>query len=104
MDKAFTNHKYNGVLLKFPNGATISTIWGPGSYSEHHDDEFEGYSTLNKNGSMTAEIMILEAPQRVVKRIFKRLAPDSQDTVIGWVTITDWLWVINQLAKAEGGN
>ena len=100
--KAFVNHKHNGVYLKFPNGNAISTIWGQGSYSENHDfstgDVLSDYSTLIKEGSNTVEIMIYTDSTKLAKRIFRKCAPGSKDTVIGWVDMPTWLWVIKQLS------
>jgi len=106
-EKAFCNHKINGVRLVFPNGNAISTVWGCGTYSENHDyssgDVVKDYTQPIKDGSSTAEIMILDAPEGVIEKIYKHQKADVQNGVIGWVTISDWLWVINQLAKVEGG-
>lgn len=106
--KAFCNHKINGVRITFPNGNSISTVWGVGTYSDNHDyssgDIIEDYSNPIKDGSSTAEIMILTAPERLIKKIYNRLAKDSGNSVIGWVNATDWLWVLNQLAKVGVGN
>ncbi len=102
-DKAFCNHKINGVMLTFPNGNSISTIWGVGSYSDNYDydlgDVVKNYSERIKDGSSTAEIMILKAPERLVKKIYRHLGSDEDGGVIGWVKISDWLWVLNQLAR-----
>lgn len=96
--KAFCNHKMNGVRLEFPNGNAISTVWGTGTYSDFRDHL--AYPTeLIEEGSATVEITVLAAPDKLIKKIHRHLNEDSDDSVIGWVSITDWLWVINQLAK-----
>jgi len=101
-NKAFSNHLHNGVYLKFPNGNSISTIWCRGSYSDNHDyttgDAIQDYKTLN-DGSNNAEIYPFTDNQRLHKRIFQHFHANSDETVIGYVNITDWLWVLNQLAK-----
>jgi hypothetical protein len=99
---AFTNHKHNGVFLEFPNGNSISTIWGVGSYSDNHDLDFNHFSTLLKQGSMTCEIMFKTTDDELRNRIFSKCGQDPDDDgVIGWVNITTWLWVLNQLAKGK---
>jgi len=100
---AFTNHRHNGVYLQFPNGNAISTIWGVGSYSDNHNLSFEDYSTLIKKGSMSVEIMPITNNRHLLNRILRKCGknPDD-DSVIGWVDITTWLWILNQLAKDTG--
>jgi len=91
------------MRLVFPNGNILSTVWGTGSYSENHDyttgDIIRDYKERIEEGSETVEIMILQASDTLVRRIYRRLAPHSNDTVIGYVSIKDWLWAVNQLAK-----
>jgi hypothetical protein len=100
-NNAFQNHRTNGVYLQFPNGNSISTIWGVGSYTEHHDDDFSEWEKKN-DGSNSVEIMIHTDNERLYKRIYKRLK-GGEDTVIGWVNITDWVWVVSQLANDKIG-
>jgi hypothetical protein len=107
--KAFCNHVINGVRLAFPNGNAISTIWGRGTYSENHDYEsgkgvFEDYREPIEDGSNTAEIMILNAPDTLFEKIYKHQNADTDNGVIGWVNMTDWLWIINQLSKPIAQN
>lgn len=56
--KAFTNHRYNGVYLEFPNGNAISTIWGCGTYSDNHDKSPLEFNKIIREGSNTAEILL----------------------------------------------
>ena len=103
--KAFTQHRNNGVHLTFPNGNSLSTIWGRGSYSENHNyttgDVIKDFSEPIKEGSDTVEIMITHAPDKLIERIHKKLSPNSEDSVIGYLSMPDWLWAVNQLAKAK---
>ena len=103
-NSAFTNHRHNGVYLQFPNGNAISSIWSVGSYTGNHDyasgDIIKDYTTLIKRGSNTVEIMIETNNQKLLKRIYRKCGHKSiDDGVIGWVNITTWLWVLNQLAN-----
>ena len=102
---AFTNHKQNGVYLQFPNGNAISTIWGVGSYSDNHGyttgDIIKDYGKLIEAGSMTVEITPISDDTNLLRRIFRKCDKKmGDDSVIGWVDITTWLWIINQLAKS----
>ena len=103
MNKAFINHRINGVLITFPNGNTISTIWGIGSYTEHHnDDNYMDFDKRIEDGSNNVEIMVTTDNKRLYNRIHKRLNGDG--SVIGWVSVTDWLWVLNVLHNDKIGH
>jgi len=103
--KSFANHKHNGVHLKFPNGNSISTIWGRGSYTDNHDFTTgkisKDFSTLIEGGSNTVEIMPNTNNKRLLNKIFRKFNTDPDNSVIGWLTIDDWMWVIQQLYKME---
>ena len=108
INKAFCNHQANGIRLTFQNGNAISTIWGRGSYSDNHNydsgDVTKDFTQPIESGSSTVEIMILQAPESLVKKIYKHQKGNIDSGVIGWATITDWLWIINQLAKPRKEN
>jgi len=102
MTKAFINHRDNGVHLQFPNGNSISTIWGWGSYSEGRDfndgtEPFTKRFDRNPDGSNTVEIMI-SCPDKLHESIYKKY--DSDDSVIGYVSMDDWMKIINRLWRA----
>ena len=99
MNKAFKNVKHNVVHLKFPNGNTISTIWGYGSYTENHDWKrkesiIEQYNTFMDSNDV--EVMI-DCRDKLSKRIHKKYNGDG--SVIGHLSIIDWLYIVNKLAK-----
>ena len=92
--KAFVNHKPNGVYLKFPNGNGLSTIWGCGTYSDNHN-----YTTEDiVEGANRVEIMIETPDDKLCRKIFRKLDTSPANGVIGWVTMEQWLWVVNQLS------
>lgn len=99
MNKAFKNFKHNGIHLTFPNGNSLSTIWGYGSYSDSYDilgatsDDFKTFME-----SDTVEIMIIKAPEKLVKRI-KRKYDFEGDSVKGYLTMSEWLDVVKMLSK-----
>jgi hypothetical protein len=97
-NRAFSCHRKNGVYLKFPNGNAISTIWGVATYSQNHDGDFSNFE--KQLDSMDCEIMPITEDKDLLEQIFQHFNRSSKDdSVIGWVSITDWLWVLNQLAK-----
>ena len=97
-EQAFSVHRRNGFYLSFPNGNSISTIWGVATYSQNRDLGFPEFD--KRVDSMDVEIMPCTSDKRLLKRIFRHFdrSPDD-DSVIGWVGMTDWLWVVNQLAS-----
>ncbi len=100
--KSFINHRINGVYLEFPNGNSLSTIWGRGSYSENHDftcgDIVADYSTPIETGSNNVEIMIDTQDIKLHNKIFRKFHTNKDNGVIGWLDMNDWLWVVRQLA------
>lgn len=103
-EKAFTNWKHNSIHLIFPNGNAISTTWSWGSYSENgdihrnkpfdKDTYFESFTRFEESDDV--EIMILNAPDKLLNKIKKKYGFDS---VLGYVTITQWLEILNLLSK-----
>lgn len=107
--KAFVIHRENGFLLNFPNGNSISTIWGWGSYSETKDwhpdplkhGEFDVMEVFKRlpEGSNSVEIMFACSPA-LQKKIEKKFnAGDRQP--IGYLNISDWIEIINMLYKEK---
>lgn len=103
--KAFTNHKANGVYLKFPNGNTISTIWSSGSYTSNHDyehpsgDPVKSYSERIEAGSEDVEVMISCEPMRMELIEEKFSSHSAGSGVFGHLSINEWLELLNMLAK-----
>lgn len=100
MKKAFINTSHNSIHLTFPNGNSISTIWGYLTYSDNHNfisgnivDKFSQFME-----SDTVEIMILEAPDKLRKKISKKYGFSVND-VKGYLSITEWLDILKMLAK-----
>ena len=97
-EKAFCNFRSNGIHLTFPNGNALSTIWGYCTYSDNHDMEIGYGDNYNKFlDSNTVEIMILEAPSRLKKKIEKKY--DFEGSVKGYLTMEEWLDVVKMLSK-----
>ena len=102
MIKAFSNGKHNRVRLEFPNGNSISTIWGPGSYSDNYsidlDDNMDTTSLFNTfQESDTCEAMV-DCGDKLLRRLEKRF-----DCVnpFGRLSITEWLYIINAIAEEK---
>jgi len=101
-EKAFKNLRHNKIHLTFPNGNAVSIIWSSGSYTENHN--FEG-TTEDKYGydtfmeSDTCEIMILNAPDKLYKKIHRKYNTESGNSVIGWLKITQLVEILSLLSK-----
>lgn len=100
-EKAFNNWKHNSIHLTFPNGNSISTTWSWGSYTENGDSYTRKLDKFNNDfnkfeQSNDVEIMILQAPEKLLKKIKKKYGYVS---VKGHVTITEWLEILNLLNK-----
>ena len=97
--KAFRNFKHNGIHLTFPNGNTLSTIWGYCTYSDNYD--MDGGVSVDKFDkfldSDTVEIMIRQAPDKLKKKIEKKY--DFEGNIKGYLTMEEWLEVVKMLSK-----
>lgn len=105
-EKAFRNHRTNGVYLRFPNGNGLSTVWGSGTYCDNYNyeirDEKGGidyektYSDTIPEGSDTCEVM----PDcgELVKKLLDAKFPDNENgRVFGHLTFAQWLEMVNIL-------
>jgi hypothetical protein len=104
-NKAFRNWDYGRLHLNFPNGNTISTIWGEGSYTENYNSrqvtdfvlgETERYPVM---ASDTVEIMFDCSP-RLQKRIIKKYN-EGDPQPIGYLTITQWVEIVSLISKDD---
>lgn len=110
MKKAFRNHKINGVLLNFPNGNSVSSVWGFGTYTDNHDAElykgngkpdFDRIYKEPNEGSMTAEIMVDCGEE--LNRALQEKYRGAGSSVIGYLTIMEWLEVVHRVANENTG-
>ena len=76
-----------GFQVHFPNRYTVSVVFGPGTYSDHHNTSF---SDLKKepHESTSAEIAVFDSNGSfITARCFKEIFPDrGSDDVIGYVS------------------
>lgn len=96
--KSFSNWKHNAIHLTFPNGNRLSTVWGVGTYSDNHNEGWDIDSYRKFRQSDTVEIMILNAPEKLIKKIQKKY-DFVDDSVKGYLTMTEWLDIIKMLSK-----
>jgi len=99
IEKSFSNWRHNAIHLTFPNGNKLSTIWGVGTYSDNHDLDMKlGIDMWSKFlDSNTCEVMIQEAPEKLIKKINKKF--DGDGSVIGYLTMIQWLEIVKMLSK-----
>lgn len=95
----FINWRHNAFHLNFPNGNWLSTTFGYGSYSDNHNIDAETgvidrFDTFY--GSQTVEVMFT-CGDSLKKRLHKKF--DGDESIIGYLSITDWLYIVNALAK-----
>jgi len=95
-EKAFNNWKHNAIHLTFPNGNCLSTTWDSGSYSDNYDLwGIDSYKTFMQSDEI--EIMILNAPEKLIKKIHKKY--DGDGSVLGYLNMKQWLEIIKILSK-----
>lgn len=103
--KAFIAHKANGFLLTFPNGNSLSTLWGSGTYSDNYDlilgeitteKIIKSYTEPIEAGSNTVEVM--PHCSDLVKKLLDATFPDEENgSVFGHLTFEKWLKMVNIL-------
>lgn len=94
--KSFGSFRANTLHLKFPNGNTLSSIWGYGSCSENYDSDGERDAFLQ---SETVEIMFFCGED--LKKSLCGLLGGSNP--IGHIDMAKWLCVVNLLANEKKG-
>ena len=95
-----TNHKNDGVKLKFNNGVVLSTIWGCCTYSDNHDvkSDDNGFGK-HKNGSKNIEFMFLEGDDKLIRRMCKKYGNDENPS--GYIPVEDWLEMVLALRRLD---
>ena len=98
-EKAFSNWRPGAVHLTFPNGNWLSTTWARWSYSDNHEMELDlSDGKFTHMESNTCEVMF-DCPEKLSKRIFKFCGENPTNGVIGYLTMEQWLRVVEMLAK-----
>jgi hypothetical protein len=99
MFKTFTQ---KGFQMKFPNGFTVSVMFGSGNYCDHHfNEEVEpGFGATAKvwseHRSKDAEIAVI-GPDDTFRKGFPGCP--EYDQVLGWVSTSEVLEVMNWAAS-----
>lgn len=97
-EKAFSNWRNGAFHLNFPNGNWLSTTFSYGSYSENHDAEWPVSNEFVRLESNSCEIMV-ECPEELHKKIWKKYGSDTDNLVLGYLTITQWFEIVALLSK-----
>lgn len=90
------NHKQNGTFIEFKNGNSISIIWGVGTYSDNYNESFDKYQ---ENLSSTNVEIMPDANEKVIKAIKRKYNGDSENSVIGRVSLEDLVEILVILKK-----
>lgn len=103
--KAFVNHRNNGFLLNFPNGNSLSTIWGRNTYCDNYDLNYkdDGKDNIDytaqqaeKLSSNTCEVMT-RCSELVYKLLCAKFPEAENGSVFGHLTFPQWLEMVNIL-------
>ena len=101
MNKSFIQHRDNGFRLNFPNGNSLSTIWGAMTYCDNSNlspedgDITELFS--RKLSSDTVETMP-ECSEEVKKMLDEAFPEAENGAVFGYLSFDQWLEMVNILA------
>jgi len=95
--KAFKNHNGRGFFLTFPNGVRLSTQFGWANYCENYDFNLPVEVEMKKTDweSNDAEIAIFSPSGEWITKQFD----DSEDDVLGHVSMTKWLKALDFCRK-----
>lgn len=99
--KAFRINENTGFQVTFPNGVTLSTQFGAGSYGDNYNAPFPREATVKGAESDRVEIAAFVAPggEWVTKEICAAAGlEDPSDDVVGYVVVGDWLKLVNACA------
>lgn len=102
--KAFSSSRDCQIVLTFPNGNSMSTIWGFGSYSDNHFPDLESWDMTkgaefgtiglfhSVKSSDTVEVMyeVDPATQQVIDQHF----PEGEN-LLGYLTLNQWLELVS---------
>jgi hypothetical protein len=91
---------YNGFWLKFDNGVVLSTQFAYGNYCEGHDlfvQKMRDYNKFREDGVKNCEIAVgtEQEPCCLTEVMSIEVFGTSEDMVRGYVTIDDWVQIVN---------
>lgn len=104
--KTFESRKDCQLIINFPDGSKVSSIWGFGSYSDNHmmdiekakkniaEHSFVGTWFNEPIQSNTIEVMYTCVDEKKQKKINKKF---GEDNPLGYLKFDEWLWLINLL-------
>lgn len=101
--KAFGSHRPARIHFNFPNGNFLSTIWAGGSYTENYSDWRDTEFLLDKTKTFpeyfsdTVEVMF-ECGEELRLKINTKYGDGEEAAVIGQLTFSQWLEIVNLLA------
>ena len=89
----------HGFHLTLPNGVTISTQFGGGNYGDNYDMPIGTEKDVQSLESSRVEIAIWDAGRDwITGKVCRSVGVDSDDEdggVAGYLTMSDWLKVLN---------
>jgi len=93
--KAFLLRANSGFQITLPNGVVVSTMFGYMHYGDNRNNQEE----IGKYGLLSdaAEVAFFreEAGNWVTKEVAEIAGIDCGDDVIGWVSIDNWLKLLD---------
>jgi len=92
-----------GFHITFPNGVTVSTQFGAGNYCDNHYELLKLDEERKDTFSSDCEIGVWRGEESEwctgeVLRAAELTDTYGQDVVVGYVTPTDWLKIVNAAA------
>ncbi len=106
----FMNTQGKGFHMKFDNGWAVSVQWGPGTYSDNHDMDFDEHYKKKMGESMLqsedAEVAVFKpngdwGTQEVWSLMFGK---ELCDDVVGWMRaeeVAEVLHFVKNMAKED---
>ncbi len=85
----------------FPNGNWLSTIWGPMTYSDNYDVEYNDLEKLMSEPLWSDTVEILFSCGDELRHKILEKYNEGGDDPIGYLTQDKWLEIVNLLSQEK---
>lgn len=101
-EKAFCNWSANRFHFTFPNGNSMSVVWGNGTYSDNYaarslKDYQTDSTTFRKSDTVEVLFGASKVKKAAINKHFKQF--DKNNNLLPYLTMKQFIWLFNYLSK-----